>query len=222
CTDIKGCRTIPAIVWSSAATALACAWFAIHRNVPYPGQWWGFAQIEVVLVFVIALALPEWALAWSVRQWIMSRNLLGKLEENRKEMLKKIEEWTRAHAFFIISGGFFYYDHNGKPLYPLSSQDVLEHVLEGELVPPTESEISDRSKGSSASKLLAVLQTAYFVVQCIARLRAHQAVTNIEVMALAYTIITIPMYFFWWHKPLNVNCPVRVPMKPTEDTPETT
>ncbi|KZP31748.1 hypothetical protein FIBSPDRAFT_723966, partial [Athelia psychrophila] len=110
----------------------------------------------------------------------------------------------------------------GKPLYPLSSEDVLAHVLKGELVPPADSEISDRSKGSWVSKLLAVLQTAYFVLQCIARLVDHQAVTNIEVMALAYTIITIPMYCFWWNKPLNVKCPIRVPMNPTGDTPEIT
>lgn len=44
------------------------------------------------MVFVIALALPEWALAWSVRQWYMSRELLKALKANRKEMLGKFRD----------------------------------------------------------------------------------------------------------------------------------
>lgn len=32
-----------------------------------------------------------------------------------------------------------------------------------------------------------------------------------EVMTLAYTVITVAMYAAWWHKPLNISCPVGVP-----------
>lgn len=114
-----------------------------------------------------------------------------------------------AHAFFIIMGGFHVYD--GKPLYPLSSEAVLDLVELGALVPPTLNELKDRSKGDALSKGLAIVQTLWFIAQCIARHIRHMSITNLEVMTLAYTVITLSMYAAWWNKPLNISCPIRVP-----------
>ncbi|CCM05520.1 uncharacterized protein FIBRA_07746 [Fibroporia radiculosa] len=33
----------------------------------------------------------------------------------------------------------------------------------------------------------------------------------IFLLTLAYTIFTVAMYTVWWHKPLDVQCPVRIP-----------
>lgn len=41
----------------------------------------------------------------------------------------------------------------------------------------------------------------------------HLPITSLEVMTLAYTVITVAMYAAWWHKPLNISCAVRVPGK---------
>lgn len=118
--------------------------------------------------------------------------------------------WTWAHGFFIIMGGFLFYNTEG-PRYPLSPAVVVELVRRGHLVPPTADEISNQSKGDAVSKGVAVAQTLWFVVQCIARRAEHLPVTNLEVMTLAYTVITVAMYAAWWEKPLNVDCAVRVP-----------
>ncbi|KZP21820.1 hypothetical protein FIBSPDRAFT_1043925 [Athelia psychrophila] len=48
-------------------------------------------------------------------------------------------------------------------------------------------------------------------VQCIAQHAEHLPVTSLEVMTLAYTVITVAMYAAWWAKPLNVSCAIRVP-----------
>lgn len=117
--------------------------------------------------------------------------------------------WTATHAFFAIMGGFHYYQ-NGQPLSPLHPDEVLELVRLGALVPPTLNELRDKSKGDALSKGLAIIQTLWFVTQCIARRIEHLPVTSLEIMTLAYTVITVAMYTAWWHKPLNISCPVRV------------
>ena len=76
---------------------------------------------------------------------------------------------------------------------------------------PRGGELSNQSKGDVLSKGVAVLQTVWFVVQCIARLVEHLPLTNLEVMTLAYTVMTVAMYVAWWDKPLNISCAIRVP-----------
>ncbi|KAF7984848.1 hypothetical protein HWV62_10803 [Athelia sp. TMB] len=53
-------------------------------------------------------------------------------------------------------------------------------------------------------------------MQCIARRIEHLPLTNLEVMTLAYTVITVAMYVVWWEKPLNISCAVRVPEEEVE------
>ncbi|KAF7981936.1 hypothetical protein HWV62_30713 [Athelia sp. TMB] len=132
-------------------------------------------------------------------EWTRARSL-GKLDQS----------WTIALAFFVIMGGYHAYNEDG-PLYPLSPDAVVSLVRDGKLIPPTTEELSDKSKGDVLSKGVAILQTFWFVVQCVARLAEHLPLTNLEVMTLAYTVMTVAMYIAWWHKPLNVSCAIRTP-----------
>lgn len=118
-------------------------------------------------------------------------------------------------------GGFHHYK-DGKPQFPLQvtrvsfyysgreKYHIIALVVSRSLVPPTSDELGDKSKGDSLSKTIAVFQTLWFVIQCIARRADNLAITNLEIMTLAYTVITVAMYAAWWDKPLNVRCPVRV------------
>ena len=74
----------------------------------------------------------------------------------------------------------------------------------------TESEILDKSKGDGLGKLVAVLQTTWFIVQYLERWVSHQPRTQVEVMTLAYAAINIIIYILWWDKPLNVQEPIDV------------
>lgn len=128
-------------------------------------------------------------------------------------------------------GGYHRYDGD-TPVYPLHWEDVVELVRHGDIVlpgtpvalinpnttsgpstptvSPTMDEIKGRSKGDAFSKGFALLQTTWFVVQCIARAILHLPITELEIVTLAYTAITVLMYCFWWYKPLSVVVPVRV------------
>lgn len=321
CIYLANCRTLLSIVQSCLLTIFACVWVAVHRNIPGPRQKWIVVYLECVKVVILTLLVPEWILAWAVRQYLRARKLAKELEaarcdakhnwekkhkkpaakttgstnsrasgdrervaneiecieRSRKEAVCLIElqpasisigtsgvageevpdtcesifdqvpgfwlmlslgtaeknlgrtnarelnlclstesrsqrnvAWTVTHAFFVIMGGFHYYS-DGEPLHPLHPFDVVNLVQHGALVPPTSNELNDKSKSDALSKGVAIIQTLWFVTQCIARRIEHLPITNLELMTLAYTVIIVAMYAAWWHKPLNIGCPVRIP-----------
>lgn len=106
-------------------------------------------------------------------------------------------------------GGFHSY-LDGKPMFPLDYDDVLQLVKSCSLVPPTKHELGDKSKRDVLSKALAYSQAGWFTIHCVWRQIENVGITNLEVMTAAYTLITVGMYFAWWHKPLRVRCPIRV------------
>lgn len=122
-----------------------------------------------------------------------------------------------AHAFFVLANGFVYFDRDGAPSAILLPADVLKHVKDGTLIPPSRAELKDRSKGDGISKAFAIIQTLWFVIQCSARRLEHLPMTQLEVMTLAYTAVTVAIFASWWHKPLNIACPIQVPTKVEEE-----
>ena len=80
----------------------------------------------------------------------------------------------------------------------------------------SEKDIHDKSKGDSFSKGFAVLQTTWFVCQCIARGVTGLVVTELELATFAFAVLNGILYFLWWNKPLDVRCPVRVYLLPVD------
>ena len=97
-----------------------------------------------------------------------------------------------------------------KPLHPLGESDLWKCDEYESFIMLTEVEIKDRGKSDWLAKSLVLLQTSWFVMQCIARAREHLPVTHLEIVTLAYASMNFVIYIFWWNKPLNVNRPVRV------------
>ena len=100
------------------------------------------------------------------------------------------------------------------PLHPLAAIHLYgDNTLDidfSSFTVPTEEEIKDRGKSDWLAKSLVLLQTSWFVMQCIARAIEHLPVTHLEIVTLAYAAMNFVIYVFWWNKPLNVNRPVRV------------
>src|SRR6185369_4374392 len=71
----------------------------------------------------------------------------------------------------------------------------------------TADEIKDKSKGDFMSKGLALVQVLWFLVQFFARIQQHLPITELELVTLAYTVLSFWTYFFWWDKPQNVTHP---------------
>jgi len=74
----------------------------------------------------------------------------------------------------------------------------------------TAAEICDKARGDFLSKAILILQTLWFIVQCIARGKQGLALTELELVTLALASLNGVMYFFWWDKPLGANEPVKL------------
>ena len=137
-------------------------------------------------------------------------------------------QWSKTHGFFIIKGGFHLFKRGSKetgsikpisheedtPLHPLAAIDLYGGGttldIDFSFYVPTEAEIKDKGKSDWLAKSLVLLQTSWFVIQCIARAVKHLPITHLEIVTLAYAAMNFVIYIFWWNKPLSVNQPVRV------------
>ncbi|KZP11759.1 hypothetical protein FIBSPDRAFT_837278 [Athelia psychrophila] len=255
CNELDKCRSLVGIITSCLATIFACIWVAVHPNIPGPNQSWASRQFESCKVLVVTLLVPEWVLAWAVRQYLQAREYGQILERARVKAdadaaqlasqaitnnrntapVKSRRRSSSSDRGSEQPGGIELEEQSallensprdstesvsevttGEPnnertrLVAHQSHHILTLVKSRSLVPPTSDELGDKSKSDALSKTIAVLQTLWFVAQCIARRIGNLAITNLEIMTLAYTVITVAMYAAWWHKPLNVRCPIRV------------
>ena len=253
CNDLAHCRTIWNIIWSCLVTIFSCTWVAVHPNVPRPqpkvNSWierriWNpllsFVEHRLPL-FVCALILPEYVLAWAIRQYLRARQIangeckhwvkfLSIASILSKSLLERERRLSMTHGFFIIMGGFHLFEHGSVetinnefkshdddiPLHPLSFSDLCDDTTIDftSFTVPTEEEIEDKAKSDKLAKALVLLQTSWFVVQCIARAKEHLLITHLEIVTLAYAAMNFVIYLFWWNKPLNVDRPVRVFRRP--------
>ncbi|KAG2038682.1 hypothetical protein BDR03DRAFT_1009661 [Suillus americanus] len=116
--------------------------------------------------------------------------------------------WTLTHGFFAWMGGFMLYV-DGEPRATLTPDELLRFVHEGSLEMPViaEADIEDRSKGDVLSKLVAILQLVWFIIQLVARCVQNLLVTPLELDTLGVAALTCIAYCLWWKKPMNVGRP---------------
>ena len=74
----------------------------------------------------------------------------------------------------------------------------------------SEKEIQDRSKSDGLSKALVVVQTTWFIAQCISRKVQGLTITEIELVTVAFAFLNGVMYFLWWSKPVGITTSVRI------------
>ena len=105
-------------------------------------------------------------------------------------------------------GGFVVQPRNSEP-FPLRWKHLVYLLRKGFLVIldiPSEA-ISDKSKANRIAKMLVYLQTGWFVVQCLARVKQHLPLTVLELATIGYVWCTWAIYAQWLKKPLDVKIP---------------
>ena len=93
CSDLSHCRTIGNIIWSCIVTILSCTWVSVHSDIPCPKkrdgksrfQRWIWNRIPSLAekrlrLFLCALLVPEYILAWAIRQYLSAREIAHKNE----------------------------------------------------------------------------------------------------------------------------------------------
>ena len=92
CTELSHCRSLWNIIWNCLVTIFLCTWVAIHPNIPFPKkreETWVKRRKQNIMsffecrfpLFVFALLVPEYVLAWAIRQlmtaWVISEKNKG-------------------------------------------------------------------------------------------------------------------------------------------------
>ncbi|KAI9430095.1 hypothetical protein F5148DRAFT_990594 [Russula earlei] len=211
CDDPRGCRSLWDIIWSCTVTILLCTWVSVHPNISSPDEGWPRVAVRRVGLMLAALFFPEVMIGWALRQRLAAAELAE---------MHKGEGWTITHGFFATMGGFMEYEGN-QPIRVLLPEQLNFYSLTGNGDFPriAKEEIEDKSKGDIISKLLVVLQTSWFVTQCITRGIKGLPITELELITVAFAALNFVMYLLWWEKPLNVQRGVRVYKKRETDEP---
>ncbi|KDR74668.1 hypothetical protein GALMADRAFT_1334015 [Galerina marginata CBS 339.88] len=190
------------IFWSCLVTIIACSWVSVHPNILAPDEGRQRKVLQQLELTFWSIISPEVIIYWAASQWFGAHRIVSKFSKY---------SWTTTHGYFIQMGGFILYDGDNEVgvLLPDKLWDLLQ---EGKVEMPdtTENEIKDRSKGDGFSKGFVIVQTTWFVIQCLARRVRGLTITQLELVTLAYATLNVVMYTFWWIKPLDVETTVRV------------
>src|SRR5260221_1970074 len=133
-------------------------------------------------------------------------------------------KWTMAHGHLVVMGGISTVDPSVEddgqvdPRSPVLTFERYTKTKERErldwkLRKISEENIKDRSKSDILSKLIAITQTTWFILQCIARGQQRLTLTELELVTLALASLNAITYVFWWHKPLGVQVPIGIYFK---------
>jgi len=116
-------------------------------------------------------------------------------------------------------GGFALHNADRSFLRVLTKSDLEQLYNEGRIEWPaiSEKEIRDRSKADIFSKGIVLLQTTWFIIQCVSRFATKLPVMELEVATLAFAILNSITYWLWWHKLSDVRCAMPVYLKTLED-----
>ncbi|KAK7015120.1 hypothetical protein VNI00_019218, partial [Paramarasmius palmivorus] len=91
------------------------------------------------------------------------------------------------------------------------NSDLLEFLIRSGHIKITEEEIMENlSHSDPITKIIAVIQTAWFLLQIGARASQGLAITELEIVTVGFAVLNFGTYFLWWNKPLRVRHPVRV------------
>ncbi|EAU86174.2 hypothetical protein CC1G_03385 [Coprinopsis cinerea okayama7 len=233
----KNYRSTIDIVWMCLTTIFACTWISVHPNIlsPHSTHWQRLRQRLVL--FAWALICPELMLMWAYRQWVGARRISGILgskctithahflqmggvvfdyegEHRCLDLMKILEDWPvdvyeSSRENGLLPPLELTDEQRRRPLPYSAARSILEEM------PITVDHISDKSKGDELAKSFVVIQTTWFIVQCIARAIEKLDVTELEIVTLAYAALNGVVYYLWWGKPLDVQRPEVISIDPS-------
>lgn len=130
--------------------------------------------------------------------------------------------WTATHSHFALMGGYTLGDSKQSPGFLPENRSrvaltpaALLYLAENkpELFPDTpKEEIEDKSKASSLAKMIVCLQASWFCVRCVSRLVEGLSISLLELNTFGHSICALIIYMQWWHKPLDIQQPLTIPL----------
>ena len=217
------------ILESCLATIILCTWSVLFLNVPaeHEGSWEAFQAKARWMLFTVffpevltGVAAEQWRSACQAvedfaqlkRDWeaALGSGSSSKGNPRTENNLARFQRspWTMRHAFFADMGGV----HLKCPEYstfPVNSHQLVYLVAHNHIEYPEikAKAIWDRNKADSFSRILTLVQIIWFMIQAIGRWAQHLALSTFELSCLAFIFCSINTFFFFRHKPRDVETP---------------
>ena len=190
------------ILWASLFTIFLCTWTSLHLNVPSTNETYLRQCLRKFRWMIQAIMGPEFIVAFATGQKVEARKSIAMWKASG------FNEWTMRHGFYANMGGFILQPKDSHP-FPINAKQLHYLVLHDYLPYPsiTEKEVWDKSKQDGFQKTLTLLQTAWFVIQCLGRAIQHLPVTTLELTTFSFVFCTFASYYQWSNKPLDVESP---------------
>ena len=192
------------ILWSCLVTIAICIWSALHLDVPKPRTSGIWIIIRKAMQSLVAAMVPEYILWKSANDYIRARKTLRYLTIKQKH-----GDWTMTHMLFAYADGFWVRTPNGQES-KCHPKQLLDLILRGGIEGPpiSENELKSRAKVDGTIKVIAILQILWFVVQILARASQHYHVASLEILTVAFVLVSIFIYAVSFRKPQDVEFPV--------------
>ncbi|QIW97344.1 hypothetical protein AMS68_002862 [Peltaster fructicola] len=190
------------ILWSSLFTIFLCTWTVLCLNVPAPGDTLWRKIKRKLRWSLLAIFGPEFLVSFAIGHLAAAKRSVKAFQALGHD------EWSLRHAFYADMGGFLL-KTTDRECFPVNSVHI-HWLVEHKHIPfpsTTRAEIEDKSKADVFAKSITLMQTSWFLLQCFGRWAQHLPITTLELGTLAFVFCTIPTYYFWWHKPLDVSTP---------------
>ena len=139
---------------------------------------------------------------------LINRDIITLEEPVEPRWIATDNDWEHYREFYLEYNSQLKRSELGVLTLERFKQLVKDNNVEFPVI--SAADIEDKSKGDALSKLIAIVQTLWFVLQCISRGAQHLALTEFELVTLALASLNAITYMFWWNKPLGVKEPVRV------------
>lgn len=190
------------ILWNSLVTVFLCTWTSLHLNVPAAKEKYWQRCVRKFKWMCTAIMAPEFVVGFATGQ---------KVEAKRSVELWKnagYTKWSMRHAFYANMGGFVLQPRDSQP-FPVNSKQI-KYLVDREYIEYpslTRKELWDKSKQDGFQKTLTLLQTGWFVLQCLGRAIQHLPLTTLELTTFSFVFCTYASYYQWSNKPLDVESP---------------
>lgn len=187
------------ILWPCIAVLILNTWTVLHLNVP-PNNRNGWRNLmHKCKWWIICAVVPDGICVNAFAQWRSSHSSLPRFKSLYKW-------WTIRHSFYCEMGGYRVTDEatgltylfRGDELHYLANKNIIQLPEIGE------DDIKDRSNADSLVKGFAILQSSWFLLQTVMRIVQKLPLTTLELATISLIAYTWLSYFFWWHKPMDL------------------
>ena len=190
------------IVWSCIVTIVLCSWSVLFLNVPDKYDFRSYLATKLSWV-AFTIFFPEILASFAQVQYLSARYSVSAFTK------LGYHDWSMTHAFFADMGGFML-DPPDYPPFPVNAHQIHYLVEHGFIDFPSiqRDTIQDKNKADAFVRILTSIQILWFALQCIGRAIQHLNVSMLELDVVAIVLCTFPTFYFWFHKPLDVDTTV--------------